>query len=174
MRSRCRTLTFDAALGRLLRYLFVPRGRTGRVSFLLFLLLWTPVAWTVGNYYYERSAGLYGLEAIFSLFISAALALAAVTVYIRRLHDLGFSAWWMILYAALMVMHVYGGWIAAAVLACTAGEAGANRFGPVPVFPALQLFRLRLAGAEKSFVAGKTGADSLNAERTRIIARTSL
>jgi len=48
-------------------------------------------------------------------------------VFIRRLHDVGKSGWWIF----LGIIPIIGGiWLL--ILACTAGEPGDNNYGPSP------------------------------------------
>jgi uncharacterized membrane protein YhaH (DUF805 family) len=62
------------------------------------------------------------LQAIYALAV-----LPSLGVGIRRLHDTGRSAWWL-----LIVLVPILGWIALIVFYATDGEPGENRYGPNP------------------------------------------
>lgn len=63
-------------------------------------------------------------DGIFSVFASLTLLLPGVAVTVRRLHDIDFSGWWLLLLAV-----PFAG-IAPIIMICLRGTAGANRFGP--------------------------------------------
>ena len=64
--------------------------------------------------------------------LSGAFGLATLlpnlAVGARRLHDIGKSGWWQLLWLVPVI-----GWIVLIVWWATKGEAGGNRFGPAPV-----------------------------------------
>lgn len=61
---------------------------------------------------------------------SLASLIPGIAVAVRRLHDTGRSAWWLLL---LLVPFV--GWIVLIVFYCLEGERGPNRYGPDPKDP---------------------------------------
>ena len=71
--------------------------------------------------------GISGNPGIFQGVYSLAVLLPSLGVAIRRLHDTGRSAWWV-----LIVLVPILGWIALIVFYATAGEPGENRYGPNP------------------------------------------
>ena len=62
-----------------------------------------------------------------SLFFIAVF-IPTLAVSIRRLHDLDYTGWWMLLWFLPVV-----GWIILLILFCTKGSEGYNRFGPDPL-----------------------------------------
>jgi uncharacterized membrane protein YhaH (DUF805 family) len=72
---------------------------------------------------FSLAAGMGLLSGLFTL----AAALPALGVSIRRLHDTGRSGWWLLITAVPLI-----GIIVLIVFLSMRGEAGDNRFGPVP------------------------------------------
>jgi uncharacterized membrane protein YhaH (DUF805 family) len=65
---------------------------------------------------------------IFSTIVNLAVFLPALSVYVRRLHDLDRSGWW---YWLILVPVV--GWVILFIWAVSRGTRGTNRFGPDPL-----------------------------------------
>ena len=61
---------------------------------------------------------------IFGLF-ALAIFLPHIAVWVRRLHDVDHSGWWVWIILVPLI-----GWILLLVWACTRGTRGPNRFGP--------------------------------------------
>lgn len=59
--------------------------------------------------------------------ISIALSLATISVGVRRLHDIGKSGWWYLLYLVPVV-----GWIVLLVWDVRDSQPGDNQYGPNP------------------------------------------
>ncbi len=96
------------------------RGRASRSEywwFSLFLLLLYVVAAVLGN----------------RILIAASLGtiLPAISVFVRRLHDVGRSGWWYWIYLVPLV-----GTIVLLVWCCKKGTVGPNDYGPDPFSPA--------------------------------------
>lgn len=70
----------------------------------------------------DAQAGPLGM--VFGL----AVCLPAISVTVRRLHDIGRSGWWWWLYLLPII-----GAIVLLVFACLRSQPGANRFGPNPL-----------------------------------------
>jgi uncharacterized membrane protein YhaH (DUF805 family) len=64
---------------------------------------------------------------VFSLVVGLGLLLPGLAVGVRRLHDSGHSAWWL-----LIALVPLAGAIVLLVFLCTDSEPGPNRFGPSP------------------------------------------
>jgi hypothetical protein len=112
------------------------KGRSDRSEFLQFLLLSLTLtilitcAWGMA---WGLADGLRGLPphkpASLLPYIGLFLAIPALSLTIRRLHDIDRSGWW------LLLNFVPGGIAVLIVFALQDGAAGANRFGP-PQFKA--------------------------------------
>lgn len=63
---------------------------------------------------------------VFGMVFSLATFLPWLAVAVRRLHDIDFRGWWMLL--SLTVI----GWLPLLVMLCWRGSQGDNRFGPAP------------------------------------------
>jgi uncharacterized membrane protein YhaH (DUF805 family) len=61
------------------------------------------------------------------LTIALALFLPSLALYIRRLHDIGKSGWWVLLILIPIV-----GIIVLLAWACMDGQQGSNQYGPNP------------------------------------------
>ena len=59
--------------------------------------------------------------------ISIALSLATISVGVRRLHDIGKSGWWYLLYLVPVI-----GWIVLLVWDLKDSQPGDNQYGPNP------------------------------------------
>ena len=97
-------------------------GRTGRrefwltlaMVFFVFLLLCLPAIW---NLYYLAIPGLFFLAAVVPIYV----------MMVRRIHDIGWSGWWILL-AILPVV----GEIILLFIALMEGSPADNKYGPVP------------------------------------------
>lgn len=65
----------------------------------------------------------FGLQAIYSLLV----LIPGLAVCVRRLHDIGRSAWWL-----LIVLFPLIGAIVLLVFACLDSQEGTNKYGPNP------------------------------------------
>ena len=93
-------------------------GREGRKVFLLFLLN----QFIINSILASISGGF--LSMIFSLLI----LLPFLGLTVRRLHDINFSGWWVLLAFIPIV-----GFIALIVFGCIPGTEGENKYGPAIV-----------------------------------------
>ena len=104
-------------------------GRAGRREFWLFILVsyifsltaYTTGTWLFGDLQLNPFSTVY-----FLVTIVPALALGA-----RRLHDIGRSGWWQLLWFLLVI-----GWVVLIVWAITPSEEEENSHGPLPETPA--------------------------------------
>lgn len=71
-----------------------------------------------------------GSPTVISSLVSLALFLPGLGVSIRRLHDIGKSAWWYLLILVPVI-----GWIVLIVFYCTDSAPGSNKYGPNPKYP---------------------------------------
>ena len=106
-----------------LRQYAVFSGRSRRQEFWIFNLINTiiSIALSVIDEITANSPGI--LQGIYIL----AVFLPSVAVSIRRLHDTGRSAWWVLINLVPIL-----GWIALIVFYATDGDPGENRYGPNP------------------------------------------
>ncbi|MBD1552086.1 DUF805 domain-containing protein [Pseudomonas typographi] len=103
-------------------------GRIGRLRY----LAWTFVFMLVG---FPITLALlkvvYSLNAAVSLLLLGTVGVAALVVGVRicaqRLHDIGWSAWWLLLYLVPLGNNIF-----ALVMLVMPGDPGRNRFGPPP------------------------------------------
>jgi uncharacterized membrane protein YhaH (DUF805 family) len=103
-------------------------GRAGRAEYWYFTLIWlvlsvvlTLLDAILGTLHQPDGPGL--LSGIFAF----GLMLPSAAVTVRRLHDTGRGAWWM-----LLLFVPFAGPPALLVLLALRGTPGANRFGPGP------------------------------------------
>ena len=105
-----------------IRQYVVFSGRSRRQEYWIFTLISTIIS--IALSVVDGIAGNPGiLQGIYAL----AVVLPSLGVGIRRLHDTGRSAWWL-----LIVLIPILGWIALIVFYATDGEPGENRYGPNP------------------------------------------
>lgn len=72
--------------------------------------------------FYSSHGAFFGFTGLVNL----ALLLPSLAVMSRRLHDIGCSAWWMLLYFTCV------GVIALLIMTLIPGQAYTNKYGPVP------------------------------------------
>ena len=68
---------------------------------------------------------------IFELAVALGLLVPSFAVFVRRLHDIGRSGWWL-----LIGLVPLAGAVILIVFACTDSERGANQWGPSPKYGA--------------------------------------
>ena len=105
---------------RVLKKYAVFQGRAHRKEFWMFLLFYWITAFLLG--FIEESLGLWpDTEAsVLADIYSLAVALPALGVSVRRMHDTDRSGWWCI----VPFVNLY--------FSCLDGTSGDNRFGPDP------------------------------------------
>lgn len=106
------------------------RGRASRTEFwffALFLLLVYGVGFPLLEIIGAIIPGGIFLVYLILLAVSVALILPSLAVQIRRLHDVDWSGWWV------LVSLTFLGSIFIFILDCLPGSAGSNRFGPAPI-----------------------------------------
>ncbi len=69
----------------------------------------------------------FGDESAPSLIFSLVLLLPNIAVGTRRLHDIGRSGWWQLIWLVPII-----GWIVLIVFFATNGQSGDNQYGPDP------------------------------------------
>lgn len=103
-------------------------GRAGRREYWMFLLF--NLIFTIAARFVDMTSGsdivLLGMRPV-SMGYGLAVALPSLAVAVRRLHDIGYAGWWMLL---LIVPFI--GPVALLVMFCLAGDPGDNKYGPAP------------------------------------------
>ena len=102
------------------KHYFDFKGREGRKVFWLFTLNMVIINLILGL--------VFSSADILSSLISLAVLLPSLGLSVRRLHDINFSGWWVLLGLIPVV-----GVIALIVFACIPGTDGENRYGNVLV-----------------------------------------
>ncbi len=100
------------------KHYFDFKGREGRKVFWLFTLNIFIINFLLGLI----SAG------VISMLISLAIFLPSLGLSVRRLHDINFNGWW-VLVGFIPVIGV----VALMIFACIPGTEGENKYGPVVV-----------------------------------------
>lgn len=100
------------------KHYFDFKGREGRKVFWLFTLNMFIINFILG----AISAGFL------TFLVSLAVLLPSLGLSVRRLHDINFSGWWV-----LLGFIPFFGVIALIVFACIPGTDGENKYGPVVV-----------------------------------------
>jgi uncharacterized membrane protein YhaH (DUF805 family) len=102
-------------------------GRARRTEYWYFALLNTIASIAL--------AVAFGDESAISLIFSLVLIIPSIALGARRLHDIGRSGWWQLIWLVPII-----GWIVLIVFFATNGQTGDNRFGPDPkAMPAPEL-----------------------------------
>jgi uncharacterized membrane protein YhaH (DUF805 family) len=97
-------------------------GRAQRSALWYFVLFFVIVS--IVTNFIDAALGTYG---IVGLLVSLALLLPYLSVWIRRLHDLDRTGWWV------LIAFTGIGTILLIVWFCMKGTTGPNRFGPDPL-----------------------------------------
>ena len=95
------------------------KGRARRKEYWMFVLFNIIIGFALG--FIEGLLGIsrHGSSVLANIY-SLAILLPGIAVSIRRMHDVGKSGWFVLI-------PIYN-----LVLACTAGDAGENQYGPDP------------------------------------------
>ena len=124
-------MTFAEAVETCLVKKFVSfSGRARRSEywyFTLFSLIVSMAASIIGGMLFVHHEGDVNL---LSSLLSLVLFLPGLGVSIRRLHDIGKSAWWYLIIFVPMI-----GWIILLVFMCKDSFPGPNQYGPSPKYP---------------------------------------
>ncbi len=103
-------------------------GRASRSEYWWFTLLVFFIHLLLSVFFdYDKRSGGIPPELIFQLFVLAVLFLPTLSVQVRRLHDIGRSGTWVILYWVPVLSFILVYW------ALKKSETGTNRFGPQPL-----------------------------------------
>lgn len=135
-------MTFSEAVRVCLREKYADfRGRASRSEYWwfqagFFLFLSIPIA-MVFVATINDSDGLFFSGFILGGIIFLGLFIPGLSATARRLHDLGYSGWWYLLYLVLSNIPYVGFAVSIAglVLLCRRGTQGPNRFGDDPLDP---------------------------------------
>jgi uncharacterized membrane protein YhaH (DUF805 family) len=126
-----RWVGFGAAIGICFRKYVDFTGRAGRPEFWFWTLfqnlaLFLPLAAATLISRPDIAGSDQGAQRVAVLFVISlvALLLPSLAVTVRRLHDINFSGWW------ILINLVPAGGLALLILVCKRGTEGANRFGP--------------------------------------------
>lgn len=117
------TNTFPTWLPEALQKYAIFNGRAGRKEFWYFKLFYYVVGLTL---LFLGGLDGNGYTLLLWLFILT-MMVPGLAVTVRRFHDTGHSAWWLLLYVVPVM-----GLIGEFVFAVSASQPGANRFGPSP------------------------------------------
>jgi uncharacterized membrane protein YhaH (DUF805 family) len=91
------------------------------IAIILILVALSILDGLIGTFSMDAGAGL--LSSLFGV----AIILPSLALYVRRLHDVGWSGWWVLLFLVPFVSTVMF-----FVLGIKDSEVGDNRFGPSP------------------------------------------
>lgn len=101
-------------------------GRAGRREYWMFFLF--NLIFSIAARFVDATSGsdivLLGMKPV-TMGYGLAVALPSLAVAVRRLHDIGYSGWWMLL---LIVPFI--GPVALVVMFCLPGNPGENKYGP--------------------------------------------
>lgn len=128
-----------------MQHYFSISGRTGRIEYITLMLVYpflAGIAAIVPALLFATEALVFGIVAVISIIIIAlGILWLLFTAVIRRMHDLNFSAWWLLILfglAGYLAIHRFT-WPLAVILTCgqmvlcfLAGDSKQNKFGPVP------------------------------------------
>lgn len=112
---------FLEAVARCLKKYATFKGRATRAEYWWFALFNSLLCTVVYAVFYDRM----GMETAESMlgFVQLALFLPALAVGVRRLHDINFRGWWIVLTITII------GIIPLCIFYCLAGKPEENRFG---------------------------------------------
>ncbi|MGD9643701.1 MAG: DUF805 domain-containing protein [Elusimicrobiales bacterium] len=103
-------------------------GRAGRREYWMFFLF--NLIFSIAARFVDMTSGseviLLGMKPI-TMVYGLAVALPSIAVAVRRLQDIGYAGWWMLL---LIVPFI--GPMALVVMFCLPGNPGENKYGPAP------------------------------------------
>ncbi|MEO2267933.1 DUF805 domain-containing protein [Pseudoalteromonas sp. YIC-656] len=107
------------------------KGRARRTEFWMFILFYNLVLF--GLMFIDMALGTYdsqeGIGDISALYVLATF-IPTIAVNVRRLHDVGYSGWWFLLWFIPLLGH-----IALVVMYCQDSKSGETKHGPSPKEP---------------------------------------
>lgn len=124
---------------KLINWLFAYKGRMGRLELFLITFFWlliydllaSCIAIYNGHFsLMETVPKLSNDEFVLTIFVVALAAASIIMAMIARIHDLGGSAWWLLISIIPVIGPIYY-----ASLFFITGEAEENQYGPVPKEP---------------------------------------
>ena len=101
-------------------------GRARRREYWMFILFSFIFATALGIVDGIIGLAPVGISALFQI----AILVPSIAVGARRLHDVGKSGWWQLLYFALII-----GWIPLIIFLCQDSDIGDNEFGGSEKYP---------------------------------------
>lgn len=131
-------MNFGQSISSVFKQYFVFSGRACRSEYWWFVLS-TVIAWFVSAF----------ISPILPFIIFIAIIVPSLAVFVRRLHDTGRSAWWLLLFI------VPFGSIVLLVFTILAGEREANRYGPDPLGSPASVGIEDFVGSQSSQVDGR-------------------
>jgi uncharacterized membrane protein YhaH (DUF805 family) len=99
-------------------------GRARRKEYWMFMFLSILLSWTLAII--DIVFGIY-IFSIISTIYSLLIFIPSLAVFLRRLHDSGYSGWYLFL-----ILIPFLGWIWLLVLLCLESEPGQNKWGENP------------------------------------------
>ena len=105
------------------------KGRARRKEFWMFMSFYFPVStsavfwallWVDGFF-------VYHYKGVIAISCTFAFAMPAISVTIRRLHDIGKSGWWFLIQCVPLIGHI---WLL--TLVCVNSQPGKNKYGVNP------------------------------------------
>ncbi len=103
-------------------------ARTSRADYWTFLIVVTAISslLAIGGLQ-ERGLLITELAIILLVLFTLSMILPILAVGVRRLHDIGWSGWWV-----LIAYIPFIGVFPAIIVACWPGQAGSNKYGSAP------------------------------------------
>jgi uncharacterized membrane protein YhaH (DUF805 family) len=99
-------------------------GRARRKEYWMFILFNALISWTLAILDLTFGTSIF---TIISTIYSLLIFIPSLAVLVRRLHDVGNSGWYLLLFLLPII-----GWIWILVLLCMESESGANQWGENP------------------------------------------
>lgn len=127
-----------------MKHYFSTTGRTGRIEYITLLILCPFLSGTIGWFIKLFSSDIIPLNIV--LVVSSIIGFLAIgwiffTAIVRRMHDLNFSGWWLllVLILAFIILAMGFGLPLLVVLGCgkmllcfCPGDKKTNKFGEIP------------------------------------------
>ena len=106
-------------------------GRARRKEYWMFVLFSFLAGFVVGFVgAFLAGATQVPAFALLGIIFNLAILLPSLGVFVRRMHDIGKSGWWILL-AFIPIVNLVG-WIVLLVFCCLDSQPGENQYGPNP------------------------------------------